>query len=70
MSDARRLIFDRVKTALAGVADKQPLPDYPADVALTLGARAPGDPVATLPRAAGVGPWPRLHRRRARWAAG
>jgi L-lactate dehydrogenase complex protein LldG len=46
MSDARRVIFDRVKAALAGVADKQPLPDYPSDVALTLGARAPGDLVS------------------------
>lgn len=43
MSDARRVIFDRVKAALDGVADKHPLPDYPADVALTLGARPPGD---------------------------
>ncbi|HEY6477341.1 MAG TPA: LUD domain-containing protein, partial [Polyangia bacterium] len=46
MSDARRVIFDRVKAALAGVADKHPLPDYPPDVALTLGARVPGDLVA------------------------
>jgi L-lactate dehydrogenase complex protein LldG len=46
MSDARRLIFDRVKAALAGVADKQPLPEYAPDVALTLGARAPGDLVS------------------------
>ncbi|HEY4184585.1 MAG TPA: LUD domain-containing protein [Polyangia bacterium] len=45
MSDARRLIFERVKAALAGVADKHPLPDYPSDVALTLGARAAGDVV-------------------------
>jgi L-lactate dehydrogenase complex protein LldG len=43
MSEARRLIFERVKTALGGVVDKRPLPDYPPDVALTLGARAPGD---------------------------
>jgi L-lactate dehydrogenase complex protein LldG len=46
VSDARRLIFDRVKAALAGVADKHPLPDYPTDAALTLGAREPGDAVA------------------------
>jgi L-lactate dehydrogenase complex protein LldG len=46
VSDARRVIFDRVKSALAGVADKHPLPDYPADVARTLGAQAPGDAVA------------------------
>jgi L-lactate dehydrogenase complex protein LldG len=43
VSDARRLIFDRLKAALVGVTDKHPLPDYPADVALTVGARAPGD---------------------------
>ena len=46
MSDARRLVLERVKAALAGVADKHPLPDYPTDVALTLGARTPGDAVA------------------------
>jgi L-lactate dehydrogenase complex protein LldG len=46
VSEARARIFDRVKAALAGVADKKPLPDYPADVALSLGARGPADPVA------------------------
>jgi L-lactate dehydrogenase complex protein LldG len=46
MSETRRLIFERVKMALAGVADKRPLPDYPADVALSGGARLPGDAVA------------------------
>jgi L-lactate dehydrogenase complex protein LldG len=46
MSDARRIIFDRLNAALAGVADKHPLPDYPPDVALTLGARPPGDTAA------------------------
>jgi L-lactate dehydrogenase complex protein LldG len=46
VSDARRVIFERVKAALAGVTDKHPLPDYPTDVALTLGARGPGDAVA------------------------
>lgn len=46
MSDARWQIFERLRAALGGVADKAPLPDYPADVARTLGARAPGDPVA------------------------
>jgi L-lactate dehydrogenase complex protein LldG len=40
------LVFERVKAALAGVADRHPLPDYPTDVALTLGARTPGDAVA------------------------
>jgi L-lactate dehydrogenase complex protein LldG len=46
VSDTRQLIYDRVKAALAGVADKKPLPDYPDDVAVSLGARAPGDAVA------------------------
>lgn len=46
MSDTRRQIFDRVKAALAGVADKRPLPDYPSDVALSRAARAPADAVA------------------------
>jgi L-lactate dehydrogenase complex protein LldG len=46
MNETRQLIFDRVKAALAGVADKKPLPEYPADVAVSLGARAPGDAVA------------------------
>ena len=46
MSETRRLIFERVRAALAGVADKKPLPDYPADVAVSCGARAPGDAVA------------------------
>jgi L-lactate dehydrogenase complex protein LldG len=46
LSETRRLIFERLKTALGGVADKKPLPDCPADVALSLGARVPGDPVA------------------------
>jgi L-lactate dehydrogenase complex protein LldG len=46
LSETRRLIFDRLKAALGGIADKKPLPDYPADVALSLGAREPGDPVA------------------------
>ena len=45
MSDARRLVFDRVKAALGGVADKHPLPDYPSDIALSLGARTPTDAV-------------------------
>jgi L-lactate dehydrogenase complex protein LldG len=45
MSEARRQIFDRLRAALAGVADKAALPDYAADVARTVGARAPGDPV-------------------------
>jgi L-lactate dehydrogenase complex protein LldG len=48
MSEARRQIFDRLRTALAGVADKAPLPDYAADVARTLGAKTPGDPVGRL----------------------
>ena len=48
MSETRRQIFDRVRAALARVAaaDKAPLPEYPADVALPLDARAPADPVA------------------------
>jgi L-lactate dehydrogenase complex protein LldG len=46
MSETRRLIFDRLKAALAGVAEKSPLPEYPADIAVSLGARQPGDPVA------------------------
>ena len=46
MSASRQRILDRVKTALAAVADKQPLPDYPADVALSRGAQPPGDAVA------------------------
>jgi L-lactate dehydrogenase complex protein LldG len=46
LSETRRKIFDRVKAALAGIADKAPLPEYPADVAVSLGAQTPGDPVA------------------------
>jgi L-lactate dehydrogenase complex protein LldG len=46
VNDTRQRIFDRVKAALASVPDKQPLPDYPADVALSLGAQVPGDAVA------------------------
>jgi L-lactate dehydrogenase complex protein LldG len=45
VSDARQLIFDRVKAALAILPDRKPLPEYPADVAVSLGARGPGDPV-------------------------
>jgi len=44
--DTRAKIFARVKAALARVADKRPLPEYAADVALTRDARVPGDPVA------------------------
>ena len=46
MSETRRQIFERVKAALSGLPDKKPLPDYPADVALSLGARRPGEVVA------------------------
>jgi L-lactate dehydrogenase complex protein LldG len=46
VSDTRQRIFDRVRAALAHVPDRQPLPDYPADVALSLGAQIPGDAVA------------------------
>lgn len=46
MTETRRLIFDRVKAALARVPDKRPLPEYPTDVALSLSARAPADAVA------------------------
>jgi L-lactate dehydrogenase complex protein LldG len=46
VSETRRLIFERLKAALGSLADKKPLPDYPADVALSLGARLPGDAVA------------------------
>jgi L-lactate dehydrogenase complex protein LldG len=46
MSEARRLILDRVKAALAILPQKQPLPEYLADVALSRGARGPGDAVA------------------------
>jgi|HubBroStandDraft_2_1064218.scaffolds.fasta_scaffold88232_2 L-lactate dehydrogenase complex protein LldG len=46
MSEARRLILDRVKAALAILPEKQPLPEYPADVAVSRGARGPGDAVA------------------------
>lgn len=46
MSDARQMILDRVKAALAILPDKKPLPEYPADVAVSLGARGPGDAVA------------------------
>lgn len=46
MSGTRQLIFDRVKAALAGVADKRPLPEYAADVALSQGARPAADAVA------------------------
>jgi L-lactate dehydrogenase complex protein LldG len=46
VSDTRRLILDRVKAALAPLPHKKPLPEYPADVALSLGAQLPGDPVA------------------------
>jgi L-lactate dehydrogenase complex protein LldG len=46
MGDARQLILDRVKAALAILPEKKPLPEYPADVALSLGAPAPGDAVA------------------------
>jgi L-lactate dehydrogenase complex protein LldG len=45
MSDARQLILERVKAALAILPHKKPLPEYPADVAVSLGARGPGDPV-------------------------
>jgi L-lactate dehydrogenase complex protein LldG len=37
--DARGALFARVRAALAGVADKRPLPDYPADVAVARGGR-------------------------------
>jgi L-lactate dehydrogenase complex protein LldG len=46
VSGTRQLIFDRVKAALAGVADKRPLPEYAADVALSQGARPAADAVA------------------------
>jgi L-lactate dehydrogenase complex protein LldG len=46
VSQSRQRILDRVKAALAAVADKQPLPEYPADVALSRGAQTPGDAVA------------------------
>ena len=46
MSDARQRILDRVKSALVAVADKRPLPDYPADVALSLDGQMPGAAVA------------------------
>jgi len=46
VTDARQRILDRVKAALAAVADKRPLPDYPADIALSRGAEVPGDAVA------------------------
>jgi L-lactate dehydrogenase complex protein LldG len=46
VSETRRQIFERVKAALSGLPDKKPLPDYPADVALSLGARRPGEVVA------------------------
>ena len=46
MSASRQRILDRVKAALAAVADKQPLPDYPADVALSRSAQTPGDAIA------------------------
>lgn len=46
MSEARRLIFERVRAALAILPEKKPLPEYPDDVALSRGARGPGDPVA------------------------
>jgi L-lactate dehydrogenase complex protein LldG len=46
MSEARRLILDRVRAALAILPEKQPLPEYPADVAVSRGARGPGDAVA------------------------
>jgi len=46
VSDTRQLILDRVKVALAILPDKKPLPEYPADVAVSLGSRAPGDAVA------------------------
>jgi L-lactate dehydrogenase complex protein LldG len=38
-------MFERLRAALAGVPSKAPLPDYPADVALSRGARAPADAV-------------------------
>jgi L-lactate dehydrogenase complex protein LldG len=46
MSEARRIILERVKAALAILPEKRPLPAYAADVAVSLGARVPGDPVA------------------------
>ena len=46
MSESRQRILDRVKAALATVADKKALPEYPADVALSRGAQTPGDAVA------------------------
>jgi L-lactate dehydrogenase complex protein LldG len=45
MSETRRMIFDRVKAAVAGVAGKHPLPEYRADVALSQGARGAADAV-------------------------
>jgi L-lactate dehydrogenase complex protein LldG len=45
MNESRRLILDRVKAALAILPDKRPLPEYPTDVAVSRGARAPGDAV-------------------------
>jgi L-lactate dehydrogenase complex protein LldG len=46
MSETRRLIFERVKAAVASLPDKRPLPAYPADVAVSLGAQTAADPVA------------------------
>jgi L-lactate dehydrogenase complex protein LldG len=54
MSEARRLILDRVKAALAILPEKQPLPEYPADVAVSRGARGPGDAVARFREALGA----------------
>ena len=44
MSDARRVILDRVKAALArGAETAAPLPEYPADIARSTAAPAPGE---------------------------
>lgn len=42
MSETRRRVLERVKAALADLSEKRALPEYPPDVALSLGARAPG----------------------------
>ena len=52
MSDdgARAQIFARVRGALAGVRDKQALPDYPGEVVLSRGAGEVQTPVQALAR--------------------
>jgi L-lactate dehydrogenase complex protein LldG len=53
VSDARERVLGRVRAALVGVADKRPLPDYPAEVAVARGGpqlSSPTSPAALAAR--------------------